>query len=128
MKISAAAIPNKIKRVKTIDPQGIERGSGLEITWSTGEEIAYRSDFLRRYCPCADCKQNKNNNLPPQAKKKKRFNVISSSETEAINLIKIWPIGNYALGIQWGDNHNAGIYTYELLKELANIVHLKKED
>ena len=120
MKISAQAIPVKVKRAKTEDALGIERGTALEITWSTGEVISYRSDFLRKYCPCADCAVIKNKPKKPVS----RFNVITATEEEAVNLKKVWVVGNYALGIQWGDDHNAGIYTYTLLKELADIVRI----
>ncbi|MFT7538680.1 MAG: DUF971 family protein, partial [Lysobacterales bacterium] len=28
------------------------------------------------------------------------------------------PLGNYAIGINWNDGHNAGIYPYSLIEEL----------
>ena len=121
MKISALAIPTNVKRIKSEWETIIEQGTALEITWSTGEVISYRSDFLRKYCPCADCAALKNK----PKKTTSRFNVITATEAEAVNLKKVWVVGNYALGIQWGDGHNAGIYTYTLLKELADIVRLQ---
>ena len=33
---------------------------------------------------------------------------------------EIRPLGNYALGIQWNDGHSSGIYSYELIEEIAN--------
>lgn len=31
----------------------------------------------------------------------------------------IFPIGTYAVGFRWGDGHDAGIYTFEYLREIA---------
>lgn len=36
-----------------------------------------------------------------------------------IKALKITPLGNYAIGIDWNDGHSAGIYTYTLIKKLA---------
>ena len=121
MKISINAIPSKVIRIKEIDTSGKERGRALEIQWSTGEEISYRSDLLRRYCPCADCLIEQKKPKQPRS----RLNVVTASEEDAIDIKKVTAIGNYALGILWGDGHNAGIYTYSRLKELADIVKFK---
>lgn len=37
-----------------------------------------------------------------------------------IKPLKITPIGNYAIGIEWNDGHTAGIYPYTLIKKLIS--------
>ena len=123
MKIANSSVPVGIKRLKTDTPH--ETGVGLEVTWSTGETIVYRSDFLRRYCPCADCEENRIRRLVQKEKKGSPLTVIKAGIEEETNLIRVWPVGNYAFGILWGDNHSSGIYTYEHLRELSEIVQLK---
>jgi len=34
-------------------------------------------------------------------------------------LKEIWAVGQYALGMSWGDGHNTGIYTFDFLRELG---------
>jgi ATP-binding protein involved in chromosome partitioning len=31
------------------------------------------------------------------------------------------PVGNYALGLTWGDAHESGIYTFEFLHQLGEL-------
>ena len=45
--------------------------------------------------------------------------VIEHTLDEELKLVRIWGIGNYALGMEWGDGHDSGIYTYRLLFELG---------
>jgi DUF971 family protein len=45
--------------------------------------------------------------------------VISSSSEQETDLAAVWAVGNYAVGIRWGDNHDSGIFTYELLREFS---------
>jgi DUF971 family protein len=45
--------------------------------------------------------------------------VKSEPKEEQIKIKKIWSIGQYAVGIEWGDKHNTGIYTFEYLRELG---------
>ncbi len=42
------------------------------------------------------------------------LNKLPSSEVTDIRMV-----GSYAIGFTWADGHNAGIYTWEYLRELA---------
>lgn len=97
------------------------RGRGLEITWSSGEKVLLDSGDLRTHCPCAECLGKKTSCSLPQAETRHRpsLQVISATIEEETNLVQVWPIGNYALGIRWGDRHDSGIYTYDLLRKLC---------
>lgn len=101
-----------------------DRGNGLEINFSDAEKIVLNSPTLRKNCPCASCqaKRGDSSHDTPLTPKTGRslLKVISSSTEEEQDLKQIWMLGNYALGMKWGDGHDSGIYTFEFLKSLNN--------
>lgn len=109
--------PIKIKRLTT---EG--KGVGLEITWSNNQTQIIANDLLRKNCPCATCLEARGStghNKPLSPPKKSSFlKVVDATVEESIDLKKIWLIGNYALGILWGDKHDTGIYSFNLLETL----------
>ena len=46
--------------------------------------------------------------------------VLSATVEEEVDICAVWPIGNYALGLRWGDGHDSGIFSYDLLRQLAS--------
>lgn len=58
-------------------------------------------NILRQNCQCAICKQ-----YPPKANN--------------VEPIRILSLGNYAIKIEWNDNHNSSIYDYHYLAKLAD--------
>jgi DUF971 family protein len=110
--LSPASFPAKIKRLKA-EVSGI----GLEITFSTGEVVTLSSKELRINCPCATCVEKRRVSAPPSPRPALR--VLSSTPAEELDLAEVFSIGNYAIGIRWGDRHDSGIYTFELIRELA---------
>ena len=106
--------PREIKRVE---------GKGLKIVWNDGAEHHLSSTALRKNCPCAGCREargeGESHEKPLTGKKKSALRIIENSMEQEIDLKRIWGIGQYALGIEWGDGHDTGIYTFELLRELG---------
>ena len=102
---------------------------GLLVTWQDGTQQQLSSRILRENCPCAFCKETRGESAhatplsgvpsSPTKKPKSKLSVIKNELTEELSLKKIWPVGNYALGMEWGDKHNDGIYTWEYLRELS---------
>jgi DUF971 family protein len=39
-----------------------------------------------------------------------------------VELIDIARVGNYALGLTWGDRHASGIYAFSYLRRLGDLV------
>ena len=112
--------PERIKRVsETKGTVGEERGTGLEIIWTNGEQTFLESNLLRRSCPCADCREKQQSS---NKRKRSALAVIEAGEEQETDLRQLWTIGNYALGIRWGDGHDAGIYTFSVLRELADSI------
>jgi DUF971 family protein len=82
----------------------------LEIQWDNGSNSQIELNFLRRYCPCATCSEQRES----QSK-----NYIPLFFADQIKLKNIYEVGNYAIGITWRDGHNTGIYEFPYLKFLA---------
>lgn len=99
-------IPKRIRRLDT---------EGLELTWSDGSVDTISSKVLRENCPAADAHGK---SAPPEGKSS-MLTVVDSSLEEQLKLVRIWGIGNYAIGIEWGDGHKTGIYSYDYLDELT---------
>ena len=87
-------------------------GNELALRWADGMEQFIQLETLRRACPCASCAGEVDvmGNLhkgPDQALKTASFQVQ-----------QIQIVGGYALQIFWADAHNAGLYSYDFLREL----------
>ena len=104
--------PIEVKRIE---------GKGIELHYADGSRKTINLETLRKECPCAECREKRgdNSHAKPLIGKRKSLQVIEHTRDEAMNLQKIWPIGNYALGMSWGDSHDSGIYTYHYLASLA---------
>lgn len=95
-----------------VKPEKIDQISTdvLMITWSDGRKCIYRTKNLRANCPCAVCREERDDKNPLRILKPERTRVELTS----------WKwIGNYAIGLEWSDDHDSGIYTYDLLHELC---------
>lgn len=96
--------------------------AGLRVTWPQGETHEIPSEKLRRNCPCASCKEERGDHshqTPLTPRKATGLKIIDSSLQEQVSLEEIWQVGQYALGMRWGDNHQTGIYTFQYLFELG---------
>jgi DUF971 family protein len=102
-------------------PIQVRRLSGaIELHWSDNKIDKISADTLRRNCPCATCREARGETAhETPLTKPKGLRVITSTLAEELDLKKIWGVGNYALGIEWGDGHKTGIYTYQYLRELV---------
>jgi len=88
-------------------------GNELVIVWEDGREDYLPLEMLRRACPCAMCKGERDllGNVyrgPQRPLTERSFQLVSHR-----------PVGAYALQITWADGHNDGIYSYETLRSLG---------
>jgi|SRR5690606_30304137 len=94
-----------------LTPKSIKAPHGadeVEITWSDGKTQRLPHAVLRGYCPCAGCQGH--------------AGPIRYRSGGNLDLRELEPVGNYALGLTWGDGHGSGIYTYNYLRELGELV------
>ena len=88
-------------------------GQELAIKWDDGTESFILFEKLRRACPCAGCKGEvdvmgnlyKNPDRPLAA--------------NAFQLIRLEPVGTYAIQPVWADGHATGIYSFDYLRRVA---------
>lgn len=91
----------------------IDVGKDLVIVWDDGREDYLPLEKLRRECPCAMCRGERDilGNVyrgPKRPMTERSFQLVSHHV-----------VGAYALQITWADGHNDGIYSYELLRRLG---------
>ena len=81
----------------------------LGIFWTDGRRDTYDVVALRRACPCANCidEWTGEKRLKPE------------SVPESLRPVKIESVGSYAMQIWFTDGHSTGIYTFPLLRKLA---------
>jgi DUF971 family protein len=88
-------------------------GQELAIKWGDATESFISLEVLRRACPCAGCKGEMDIMGNVYRSPAKKLTAAS------FDLRELRPVGTYAVEPIWGDGHNAGLYTFELLRRLA---------
>ena len=93
----------------------LKRDEKLTIDWADGSQCVYPLVLLRSMCPCAACKQQREE----QAQRPKtRLNILPGNYTGPVTVLHAELVGNYALRIDWSDDHGSGIYSFEYLREI----------
>jgi DUF971 family protein len=88
---------------------------GLLVDWDDGHRSVYAWLHLRKNCPCAGCRDERERPADP-------FRILSATELAprpALEPTRMEPVGHYAYKITWNDGHDTGIYTLEHLRELC---------
>ena len=84
------------------------------VAFKEQDDIMIRLKKLRMNCPCASC----------QGETDALGNIYRGPQPKytdkSFELNGIQPVGYYGLRPFWKDNHNTGIYTATLLKQLSN--------
>jgi DUF971 family protein len=88
-------------------------GAELAIKWEDGSESYLPLETLRRACPCAGCKGERDI-LGNVYRNPDRPYAAGAFELRQLN----W-IGGYAVQPVWGDGHNSGLFAFDYLKGLA---------
>jgi DUF971 family protein len=97
--------------VKEPSPTSVEEAPGkLVIGWD--DQIRTESAFreLRLQCPCAGCVEEWSG----------KRTIDPATIPETVHPLKIEPVGNYALSIDWSDGHTTGIYSWRTLRALGH--------
>jgi DUF971 family protein len=88
-------------------------GSELAVKWDDGQESYIALETLRRACPCAGCKGERD--VMGNLHKGPDLTLTPLS----FQLRRIDRIGGYAIQPVWGDGHNSGIYSFDYLRRIA---------
>ena len=90
----------------------LKKNEALEITWGDNHLSVLPLRFLRKHCPCAGCRGERDllgrTMLP----------IVQTTYDGPITARGAELVGNYALRIDFSDGHSTGIYTFEFLREL----------
>lgn len=84
-----------------------------EIDWNDGKTTRYAHLTLRGLCPCAKCQGHD-----------RGIRWVEGTEQASqltLEITDLEQVGNYAVGVTWGDGHSGGIYTFEYLRELGRL-------
>jgi DUF971 family protein len=89
-------------------------GKNLVIKWNDGKVTEITLEKLRDECPCVNCKG--------ESVMFESYIPIKSPFKPAgfYELDKIESIGNYAIQIKWKDGHDLGIYSWDILRNIAD--------
>jgi DUF971 family protein len=94
-----------------VTPKGVQAPHGamvFTLTWADGVKHAIPHRILRGYCPCAGCQGHTGG--------------LTFHDPGNLELREIQRVGNYALGLEWGDGHGGGIYSFRYLRRLGELV------
>ena len=92
----------------------LKKTEKLEIDWADGEKSVYPISFLRARCPCAACKDEREQ----ERKNKSLLRVLSGDHSKPLTAVGAELVGNYAIRIDWSDSHGSGIYSFQYLREI----------
>jgi DUF971 family protein len=87
----------------------------MEITWENGGNTTYSGEQLRWACPCAECRG--------EAGAPGRLSRVKSLSADELRISDVTLVGQYALQVAFESGHNTGIYTFALLRQLAEQEH-----
>lgn len=101
-----------LRRGAAVTPREImqEGDAELRITWDDERVCRYTAAELRRLCPCAQCV---NEWTGERMLRPERI-------SDALNIADVQIVGRYALNFKWSDNHETGIYSFRLLREMCD--------
>ena len=97
--------------MRLLDIQQI--GEELAVKWEDGRESFIPLETLRRHCPCAGCKGEVD--IMGNVYK----DPVRPLSPEAFRLVRLVPVGGYAVQPVWADGHATGIYSFDYLRRIA---------
>jgi DUF971 family protein len=100
---SPASTPRDLK-VKLADQK-------LLIDWSDGHHSAFALAQLRRVCPCATCRTEREKRSANPLK-------ILKADPSGLRVVSAKLVGNYAIQLIWSDGHDTGIFDFRFLRSL----------
>ncbi len=100
------------------DPEhiAVSKSRGLNIDWKDRHHSEYGLKYLRDHCPCATCTGV--HGTPPASESSNPGDPFQMYKP-ALKMLKVEPVGNYAIRINWSDGHNTGIYSWEHLRRIC---------
>jgi len=96
-------------------------GSGMTIEWRDGHTSHWSFAWLRAACPCATCHEAREaEGRAPGIAKPKPKSVLPMYEAPP-RPNDVEPVGKYALRFKWNDGHEAGLYSWDYLRNVCDV-------
>lgn len=96
-------------------------GSGMTIDWRDGHQSHWTFRWLRDACPCAICHEaRENEGRAPGVGKPKPLSLLPMYEVPVAPR-DVEPVGRYALRFHWNDGHEAGLYSWDYLRNVCDV-------
>lgn len=92
----------------------LDRKEGLTIQWADGVTSHYPLVFLRKACPCASCRTEREK--PKPVSTGLSLTILPDNISRATEFVNGKLVGNYAMQIEWADGHTTGIYDFRYLR------------
>ncbi|MDA1191811.1 MAG: DUF971 domain-containing protein [Candidatus Poribacteria bacterium] len=106
-----------MNRAAKLPPKRVQlaRHEALTMTWKDGSVDRYPVPYLRKWCPCASCRDYR------ETKSDDPFRQIDPRMVvpEDVHIQHLEQVGHYALKFDFSDGHSTGIYSYDYLIEIA---------
>lgn len=84
----------------------------LSAEWADGFKATITLEKLRDECPCALCQHEREN------REKETMMLLNTFVKGKYELKALDKVGNYAVRAVWGDGHDTGLYTWEVLRAI----------
>ena len=94
----------------------LKKDEKLEIEWQDGLKSVYPISMLRAMCPCALCKQVREEE---KGKKKPLLQILPGNYSRPLAVVDAELVGGYAIRLEWSDDHGSGIYSFQYLREIS---------
>lgn len=78
-----------------------DRGRSLSITFAGGDVLTLSAELLRFASPSVEPRRTR------------------QEEMRGVAIVGVEPVGNYAVQLAFDDGHKSGIYSWDLLHDLA---------
>lgn len=111
-------VGDAIRPVKVrVDKSG---GTGMVIEWQDGHTSSWNFAWLRAACPCATChEEREKDGRSPGVAKAKPASLLPMYEAPA-RPASVTKVGNYAIRFTWNDGHEAGLYSWDYLRNVCD--------
>jgi len=105
------------------DPKSVKvhlsTGAGVDIEWADGHVSHYEFAYLRNACPCAMCNEDRDKTGRTPGEPPQLATGALPMFKPAAKPVSAEGMGKYAIRFKWNDNHDLGIYSWKLLRELC---------
>ncbi len=85
----------------------------LLVEWTDGSRSEFSLDDLRRKCPCASCRTEREGAAANPLR-------ILTFDPSSVRVTSANLVGNYGIKFVWSDGHDTGIFDFGFLRELAD--------